>query len=119
MGGGEITVATHFLKAGVVREAVSELHSKAVYLRRLLGMNDLQREQLLAEKIAAGHYTTFAHEVETTLQVLVEESDRLLALLESLQCEPLIYTGEGTTEEVIDRLERLLAAVPAEQRRIL
>ncbi|MGE5403560.1 MAG: hypothetical protein ACM3PP_01340, partial [Candidatus Saccharibacteria bacterium] len=39
---------------------------------------------------------------------LKQLADDLVKFMESFSCQPLIYTGRGSTEEVINRLEWLL-----------
>ncbi len=99
---------TNFLAAGVLRERLQEIRDAASYLQRLLHLDEAEREVLLAQYASEGCYTTFIDEVEKTLASLATHSRELSALLDSLQCEPLVYTGEGSTEEVMALLNHLL-----------
>lgn len=81
---------TNFLAAGIINENISDINQKARELK-----------ELLAEK----KY----EQMEKCLNELEEMALDVWVFIERFQCEPLIYTGPGKTEEVIKRLEWALA----------
>ncbi len=81
---------TNFLPAGIINETISDINQKARELKQHLADNKLD-------------------ELRKTLDELEEMALELWIFIERFQCEPLIYTGQGKTEEVIKRLEWALA----------
>ncbi len=101
---------------------MKEVRESAEYLKRLLAMTEDERDLLVDRYAAQGYYTTFVREVEKALNGVVDGTRELDTFMNKLQCQPIIYTGEGDTQQVIDMLERLLAlyqsgAPAADQRR--
>lgn len=80
---------TNFLPAGIITDRICDLQ-------------DLVRR--LEEKIDQDGTDPRPEELES-IKTIVQE---LVELMQSFSCQPLIYTGKGTTEEVIDRLEWIL-----------
>lgn len=110
-------MAKHFLRAGMLLEGLAELREQASYLRTLLQLTDQQRTALILRYEQEGYYTTFGQEVEKTLGSLVSGAEELSGLVGNTPCEPLIYTGEGNTEQVIDLLDTLLDSHHGDLRR--
>ncbi len=81
---------TNFLPAGIINETISDINQKARELKQCLADNKLDQ-------------------LRKTLDELEEMALELWVFIERFQCEPLIYTGQGKTEEVIKRLEWALA----------
>lgn len=104
----EFALARHFLRAGALVEGIAELREQAAYLRTLLQLSDQQRTALILRYEQEGYYTTFVQEVEKTLDAVVRGADELSRVIGEMPCEPLIYTGEGTTDEVIEMLDSLI-----------
>lgn len=77
---------TNFLPAGIINDTILEIQSK---------ISDLQKELALRN----------LYNLKQGLQEVEELVVELAIFLEKLSCEPLIYTGTGTTEEIIRRLE--------------
>ena len=77
---------TNFLPAGIINDTILEIQSK---------ISDLQKELALRN----------LYNLKQGLQEVEELAVQLALFLEKLSCEPLIYTGTGTTEEIIRRLE--------------
>ena len=77
---------TNFLPAGIINDTILEIQSK---------ISDLQKELALRN----------LYNLKQGLQEVEELVVELALFLEELSCEPLIYTGTGTTEEIIRRLE--------------
>ena len=77
---------TNFLPAGIINDTILEIQSK---------ISDLQKELALRN----------LYNLKQGLQEVEELAVELALFLEKLSCEPLIYTGTGTTEEIIRRLE--------------
>lgn len=88
---------THFLRANFVAERLRIIHDELTTLKASLG------QRILTEN--CGDCTAQdALAVDYLLEVCGEITD----LLEQLPCQPLVYTGEESTEEVIGLLNRLL-----------
>ncbi|HPF20939.1 MAG TPA: hypothetical protein PLC88_06335 [Syntrophomonas sp.] len=81
---------TNFLPAGIINETISDINQKAREMKTLLADNRLD-------------------DVKKVLNELEEIALDLWVFIERFQCEPLIYTGPGKTDEVIKRLEWALA----------
>ncbi|CFW96673.1 Uncharacterized [Syntrophomonas zehnderi OL-4] len=81
---------TNFLPAGIINETISDINQKARELKQHLADNKLD-------------------ELRKALDELEEMALELWVFIERFQCEPLLYTGQGKTEEVIKRLEWALA----------
>ncbi len=82
-------IMTNFLPAGIINENLDEIVEKIDRLREL------------------GQDCSL--EVQQELQVLKEMTLELRLFMSSFSCQPLIYTGPGSTEEIIQRLEWALA----------
>lgn len=81
---------TNFLPAGMINETISDINQKAREMKTFLAENRLDQLQKALEEL---------EEIALDLWVFIER----------FQCEPLIYTGPGKTDEVIKRLEWALA----------
>ncbi len=91
---------TKFLSADGIRDDLRDL-SEA-----LEGLAQLSRQRR-----SAGGLTGEESERMDELVVVANRHLRSLSgLLDAFPCAPLIYTGDGNTEDVINTLERLLAA---------
>lgn len=99
----------HFLQAGQLRDDLQELLEHARYLRHLLGLNLVAREEMVSGYVQEGYYTTYEAELEKAAARLEEGARALVDLVTRFPCEPLIYTGDGDTESVIAMLEQLLS----------
>lgn len=102
-------MGTNFLGAGFIAEQVNDIHEQAAYLKRLLQLTLEEREELIDSYASKGYYTTFEGEVEKALSAVVDGSRQICDFMNGLQCQPIIYTGDGDTDQVIDMLERLMA----------
>lgn len=85
-----------FLQAGFVGEYFQTIRETAERLEKLLA--------------SAGQQLTWSslEEVKGAVGEILEQSRQACELLDRLPCQPIIYTGEGKTEEVIAMLDRLL-----------
>jgi hypothetical protein len=81
---------TNFLPAGIINETISDINQKAREMKSYLAEDRLD-------------------ELKKSLDALEEMALDLWVFIERFQCEPLIYTGPGKTDEVIKRLEWALA----------
>lgn len=87
---------SYFLRAGFVYEHFQSILVTAGRLRELLDLSVQQRSWGSLE------------EVKGAAEEILEQSRQACELLDRLSCEPIIYTGEGKTEEVIAMLDGLL-----------
>lgn len=81
-----------FLPAGMISDNVSDLTEKVAQLRAYFEQGDMIR-------------------LKAALRDLEEIVLEMAVFLETLSCQPLIYTGKGSTDEVIKRLEWALKLV--------
>jgi hypothetical protein len=81
---------TNFLPAGIINETISDINQKAREMKTFLAEDRLE-------------------ELKKSIDELEEIALDLWVFIERFQCEPLIYTGPGKTDEVIKRLEWALA----------
>jgi len=105
---------THFLEVGALREGIQEIHENADWLRRLLAMTSEQRAALEQTHAQHGELSSYADDVRSALRTILNRSTELTAFLEQFESNPFIYTGAGTTTEVLSMLERLM--VPSKDR---
>ncbi len=77
---------TNFLPAGIITDGLKEIHNRIADLRISIaaGNNGQAQKEL--------------RELENTVQ-------QMCSFFEEFSCQPLVYTGPGTTEEIITRLE--------------
>ncbi|MGE5484449.1 MAG: hypothetical protein ACM3X4_05495 [Ignavibacteriales bacterium] len=85
---------THFLSCGFLKDSFLEILESAGRLNRLLESSGRSPDD--ESRLAA--------------QFIEDRARQATELLDSMTCEPLIWTGTGTTEEVVRRLEELLSA---------
>jgi hypothetical protein len=74
---------TNFLSAGIIKENISDIYQKTL---------ELKNEQDIVR-------------LKEGLQEIEDKALDLAVFMEKLSCEPLIYTGPGSTQEVINRLD--------------
>lgn len=98
-----------FLEVASIREDLDEVSKSARRLKELLSMSQAQRSALEQARALQGEMTTVDEEIEQHLRVILERVDASLAFLDRFESGPIIYTGEGTTQEVLSRLHRLAA----------
>lgn len=74
---------TNFLPSGIIKDTTTDIYQKVQELKK-------ERDLLRLQK---------------GLGEIEEMALELAVFLEKLSCDPLIYTGAGSTEEVIKRLD--------------
>jgi len=99
---------TNFLGAELLQEQLEEIYQASKYLQQLLEMPEEERARLLDVFAQRGYVTTYENEVKKALEAVVRNSEAAWRFLDGLSSAPIIYTGPGSTEEVIEMLERLL-----------
>lgn len=100
---------THFLEVGALREALHEIQENAQWLRRLLSMPPEQRTALEQTRVQQGDMTTYNDDVRAALGAVLMQTEELVLFLDQFESHPIIYTGEGSTAEVLAMLERLIS----------
>jgi hypothetical protein len=105
---------THFLEVGSLRDGVADIRENAQWLWRLLTMTPEQRVAMEQARLQQGDMTTHADDVRKALLAILQESDSMVGFLDQFESAPIVYTGEGSTADVITRLERLMATAEAE-----
>jgi len=98
-----------FLEVASIREDLDEVLRSARQLKELIGLSHEQRSAREQAKALSGELTTVDEEIEQHLQVILERAEATLAFLDRFESGPIIYTGRGTTQEVLSRLHRLAA----------
>jgi hypothetical protein len=99
---------THFLEVGSLREGMQEVRDNARWLWRLLAMTAEQRVAMENTRVQQGDLTTHADDVHTALTHLLEQAEDLVQFLDQFEAAPIVYTGAGSTAEVLAMLERLI-----------
>ncbi|MGE5676345.1 MAG: hypothetical protein ACM3XM_21080 [Mycobacterium leprae] len=99
---------THFLEVGFMREGLQEILDSALRLRYLLSLTPDQRNSLEQARMQQGELTTYADDVRAALQGVLLEAQGLVDFLDRFEAAPVIYTGDGSTAEVMAMLERLV-----------
>lgn len=77
---------TNFLSAGIINDTISDINQKTAETRKYLDEGKI-------EEVAKG------------LMEIENMALDLWVFIERFECQPLIYTGSGSTDEVIKRLE--------------
>jgi uncharacterized Zn finger protein len=110
---------TYFLRAGLISEQMEEIYQKAFHASVLLQKQQKKKgadSQMTSglfpddELTASTNHWTHQKEIQTALLAIMKSAQQVRQLLDQFPCEPLIYTGEGSTDEVIHMLEGLLVA---------
>lgn len=81
---------TSFLPAAIINDTLNDICEKIAELRQYIKAED-------TEAFGKG------------LDEIEDMALNLWVFIERFPCQPLIYTGQGTTEEIIKRLEWALA----------
>ncbi len=100
---------THFLEVGSMREELGEILESAKRLRKLLSITPDQRLRIEKDRIQQGDMTTIADEIQATLGEILEQTEEMVNFLDRFESSPVIYTGPGSTQEVMALLQRLVA----------
>lgn len=100
---------THFLEVGSMREDLAEILKGAQWLKRLLSMSQSERQAIEQARVRQGDMTTINQDAQAALQAILDRSEELIRFLDRFESSPIIYTGEGSTQEVLARLQRLVA----------
>jgi len=100
---------THFLEVGSLREGIQEIVENGQWLRRLLAMTPEERTALEQSRAQEGDLTTYRQSVGDALNAVLTQADELATFLDQFESAPVIYTGEGSTAEVMVMLERMMA----------
>ena len=98
---------THFLEVGSMREGLQEIHENTQWLARLLSMTAEQRAAMDKARLQQGELTTHTDEVKQALTAVLEQAEYMVRFLDQFESAPIIYTGPGTTAEVLAKLEQL------------
>lgn len=101
-------MATHFLEVGLLQEGMHEVLEHANWLRLLLNMTPNQRAALEQVRTAQSDLTTHTDDLHTALAAITARCDEMLGFLDQFESAPIIYTGNGSTAEVLAMLERLM-----------
>ncbi len=104
----EVFPMTRFLAAGFLREDLKELHEGLAGLRRVLDMSAEEKEKLLDDLAQQGRFTTYDQLIWQTVGDLLQTAARAHQLVDDLPSDPLIYTGDEATDQLITKLEWLL-----------
>lgn len=90
-----------------MREELAEIHKSAELLRRLLTMSHSERLALEQARVRQGDMTTVHQDMVAALQQILDRSEEMVSFLDRFESSPIIYTGEGSTQEVLAKLQRL------------
>ncbi|HHV78878.1 MAG TPA: hypothetical protein GXX40_04610 [Firmicutes bacterium] len=98
----------HFLPATQLREEMLAIKEEARYLSELVSLDDDERAKLIEFYASNGYHVTYEDELRRAVDSIRKRVETLNDLFARLACDPLIWLGEGNTEEVISLLEELL-----------
>ncbi len=117
--GDEGPEMAHFLRLSGLPESLEEIDQAARYIEHLFSLPVEDRKALLRRLSGPGRRATYESELRRALETIYREVGRLRETLERFRSDPIIYTGSGSTDEVLGCLERAVAASfgPAEARR--
>lgn len=90
-----------------MRDGLQEIHENAQWLLRLLSMPAEQRAAMDQARFQQGELTTHADEVRQALSAVLEQAEYMARFLDQFESAPIIYTGPGSTAEVLAKLEQL------------
>jgi hypothetical protein len=79
---------SRFLRAGLIRDRIDDIVEASLMLLRDAGKKDERIRDLALD--------------------IVEMARELREFISRWECEPLIYTGKGSTDEIISLLDSLL-----------
>jgi len=105
-------LATHFLRVGFVRDQLEEIERGIVEIRRkleVLGHLPGSGGDGGAGLPDSGGRREVLRRLRFVLSDVARRCREAGDFLDSLPSEPLIYTGRGSTDEVIEMLEGLLS----------
>jgi len=88
---------SRFLRAGMIRDRLDDIVEASSMLLRDLDSGNEKAKSLALD--------------------IAEMAKELREFICRWECEPLIYTGRGTTDEVISALDALLSAAESKSRR--
>lgn len=100
---------TNFLEVGSMREELAEILKTAQWLHRLTAMSHSERQAIEQARVRQGDMTTINQEILAASHAIAERSEELISFLDRFDSSPIIYTGEGSTQEVLAKLQRLAA----------
>lgn len=92
-----------------MRDDLTQILQQASELRRLLALTPDQRAALEQQRAEQGDLTSINEEIGVSLGAILEQTGDLITFLDRFESSPIIYTGEGSTEEVLEMLERAVA----------
>lgn len=92
-----------------MREDLAEIQKSAQALKRLLSMSHSERLAIEQSRVRQGDVTTINQDTLAAVQAILARSEELLTFLDRFESSPIIYTGDGSTQEVLAKLQRLAA----------
>lgn len=104
-----VPIMTNFLEVGSMREELAEILASAAEIHRLLAMSASERLAIEQSRVRQGDLTTVSQDLQSTTLQIVSRCEEMLSFLDRFESEPIIYTGPGSTQEVLAKLQRLSA----------
>lgn len=95
-----------------MKERFREIGEAADYLDHLLELKGPDRKKLVREYARRGFKTSVKLELKRTVRAIKLYAQGSAEFMDSLPSQPVIYTGPGDTERVIDMLESLVGEGP-------
>ena len=89
---------SRFLRAGMIRDRLDDI---------------VEASLMLLQDLDAGSEKAKSHALD-----IVEMAKELREFICRWECEPLIYTGRGSTDEVISTLDALISAAETKAGRV-
>ncbi len=99
---------TNFLRTDFLRERFKEIGEAAGYLDYLLNLTGPDRKKLVRDFAKRGFKTSIKLELKRTVRAIKLYAEGSAEFMDRLPSQPVIYTGAGDTERVIEMLESLV-----------
>lgn len=104
-----VPTMTNFLEVGSMREELAEILASAAEIHRLLALSASERLAIEQSRVRQGDLTTVSQDLQAAAVAIVSRCEEMLTFLDRFESEPIIYTGPGSTQEVLTKLQRLSA----------
>lgn len=97
---------TYFLRLTGFLESLENIEQAARYIERLFSLSTEERKAFLDRISTQGHQVTYEGELRRALDTILAEVSAVKSVTSRFRSDPFVFTGSGSTEEVLDRLEQ-------------
>ncbi len=96
------------MRTDFLRERFREIGEAADYLDFLLGLPGPERKKLVRAYARKGFRTSIKLEMKRTIRAIKLYATGSAEFMDHLPSQPVVYTGPGDTDSVIEMLESLI-----------